>query len=90
MAQPRPTSPGRIGTPHVLLRMVLRLIVFALAAPFGSLGFATTFVSLLCLSALFCAVAGAMRHEAIFGPVLTNWDEAAVYAFVGHLLVGLS
>jgi hypothetical protein len=90
MAQPRPALLARIGTPYVLLRMALRLIVFALVAPFGSLGFATTLVSLLCLSAVFCAVAGAVRHEAIFGPVLTHWDEAAVYAFVGHLLVELS
>lgn len=90
MVQPRPTSLTRIGTPHVFLRVALRLVVFVLAAPFGPLGFATTFISLLCLSAVFCAVAGAMRHEAVFGPVLTHWDEAALYAFVGHLLVGLS
>lgn len=90
MTQPRPASLAPTATPHVLLRIALRLIVFILAAPFGSLGFATTLVSLFCLSALFCAVAGAMRHEAIFGPVLTHWDEAALYAFAGHLLVGLS
>jgi hypothetical protein len=26
-----------------------------------------------------------MRREAIFGPTLTHWDEAAVYAVAGHV-----
>lgn len=90
MAQNSPASLIRIGTPQVLLRVVFRLVIFVSAAPFGTQGFATTFVSLLGLSAVFCAVAGVMRHEAIFGPVLTHWDEAACYAFLGHLVVELS
>jgi hypothetical protein len=30
-----------------------------------------------------CAAVGAPRREAVFGPVLTHWDEAAVYGLVG-------
>jgi hypothetical protein len=42
------------------------------------------------LSAIFCAVAGAVRCEAIFDPVLTHWDEAAAYAVIGRLVSALS
>jgi hypothetical protein len=34
----------------------------------------------------FCAVLGAMRREAMLGPVLTHWDEAAAYAVIGCLV----
>jgi hypothetical protein len=37
------------------------------------------------MSAIFCAVAGAMRREEMLGPVLTHWDEAAAYAVLGHV-----
>ena len=43
------------------------------------------FAALLALSAVFCIVAGAMRREVIFGPALTHWDEAAVYAIFFHV-----
>jgi hypothetical protein len=42
------------------------------------------------LSAIFCAVVGAMRREAMFGPVLTHWDEAAAYAVIGLLVSALA
>jgi hypothetical protein len=32
---------------------------------------------------------GAMRREAMFGPVLTHWDEAAAYAVIGRLVSAL-
>jgi hypothetical protein len=32
---------------------------------------------------------GAMRREAMFGPVLTHWDEAAAYAVIGLLVSAL-
>jgi hypothetical protein len=37
----------------------------------------------LLLSAVCCAAVGAARREAVFAPVLTHWDEAAVYGLVG-------
>jgi hypothetical protein len=42
------------------------------------------------LSAIFCVIVGAMRREAMFGPVLTHWDEAAAYAVIGRLSSALS
>jgi hypothetical protein len=53
-------------------------------------GFGTVFAALLALSAIFCAVVGALRRESIFGPMLTHWDEAAACAVLGHLVVALS
>jgi hypothetical protein len=50
----------------------------------------TTFGAVLELSAVFCAVVGAMRREAMFGPMLTHWDEAATYAVIGRLVTALS
>ena len=52
----------------------------------GTRGFGATFATLLALSAIFCAVVGAMRREMMFGAVLTHWDEAAAYAIIGWLL----
>ena len=49
-----------------------------------------TLATLLLLFAFFCAVMGALRHERIWGPVLTHWDEAAVYALMGRLAFVLS
>jgi hypothetical protein len=31
-----------------------------------------------------------MRREAMFGPVLTHWDEAAAYAVIGRLASAFS
>jgi hypothetical protein len=42
------------------------------------------------MSAIFCAVAGAMRREEMFGRALTHWDEAAAYAVLGHLAAVLA
>jgi len=52
----------------------------------GGQGFGRTFAALLALSAVFCVVTGAMRREAIFGPTLTHWDEAVVYALADHVV----
>ena len=45
-----------------------------------------TSATLLALTAVFCANTAAMRREAIFGRALTHWDEAAIYAVVGHVV----
>jgi hypothetical protein len=42
-------------------------------------------VVLLLLSITFCFVWGALRREPVFGPSLTNWDEAAAYACLATL-----
>ena len=86
----RPTLLHQLSSSQVLLRFVFRLALLSTFAIFGTQGFKTTFVTLLALSAIFCAVLGAVRYEAIVGPVLTHWDEATAYAVIGRLVSALS
>jgi hypothetical protein len=85
MQELRPAIPHQLNSRQVLFRAAFRLVLLTCFATFGSQGFGKTFAALLTLSAVFCAVTGAMRREAIFGPTLTHWDEAAVYALAQHL-----
>jgi hypothetical protein len=80
----------RYNSRQVLFRFFFRLVLLGTFATFGTRGFAAAFAGLLALSAIFCAVTGAMRREAIFGPELTHWDEAVAYAVVGYLIAALS
>ena len=86
MRQPKPTFLHQLNSSQVLFRFVFRIVLLSALAILGTRGFGTTFASLLALSAIFCAVVGAMRREVMFGPVLTHWDEAAAYALIGWLL----
>ena len=86
MEDQRPTIPHQLSSSQVLWRFVLRLLLLNTYSTFGTQGFGTTLAALLTLSATFCAVVGAMRREAMFGPVLTHWDEAAAYAVIGRLV----
>ena len=86
MEEPRPTIPYQFSSSQVLFRFVFRLILLSIFATIGTQGYAAAFVALLALSAIFCTVVGAMRREAMFGPVLTHWDEAAAYAVIGRLV----
>ena len=87
MQQPHPRSPipHQFNSSQVLLRFVFRLTLLSAFATFGTRGFGSAFAALSVLSALFCAVVGVMRREAVFGPVLTNWDEAVAYLILGRL-----
>jgi len=83
MQELRHAIPPQLNSRQVLFRVVFRLVLLTTFATFGSQGFGKTFAALLALAAVFCIVMGAMRREATFGPALTHWDEAAVYA-VAH------
>lgn len=86
MQESRPATPPQPNSRQVLLRAAFRLVVVSAFATFGTQGFGQTFATLLALTAIFCAVVAAMRGEAIFGRVLTHWDEAATYAVLGRLV----
>lgn len=88
--KPSSTILHQLSSSHVLLRFVFRLALLSTFAIFGTQGFETTLVTLLALSAIFCAVLGAVRREAILSPVLTHWDEAVAYTIIGHLVSALS
>jgi hypothetical protein len=88
--EPRSPVPHQFSSPQVLVRFVFRLGLVSTFATLSPEGFGTVFAALLALSAIFCAVVGALRRESIFGPMLTHWDEAAACAVLGHLVVALS
>jgi len=90
MPQPRPTIAHAPDWRQVLFRFLFRLLLLIAFATFATRGFGTTFSALLAMSAIFCAVAGTIRREEMFGFVLTHWDEAAAYAVLGHVAAGLS
>lgn len=90
MQAPRPTIAHELDSRQVLFRFVFRLVLLSAFATFGTRGFGTAFSALLAMSAIFCAVAGAMRREGTFGPVLTHWDEAAAYAVLGNVVAILA
>jgi len=90
MRQPRLTITHALDSRQVLFRFLFRLLLLIAFATFATRGFGTTFSALLAMSAIFCAVAGAMRREQMLGPVLTHWDEAAAYAVLGHVAAVLA
>jgi hypothetical protein len=90
MQEPRPTIAHELDSRQVLFRFLFRLLLLIVFATFATRGFGTAFSALLAMSAIFCAVAGAMRREEMFSPVLTHWDEAAAYAVLGHLAAVLA
>jgi hypothetical protein len=90
MMKPRQTIPQQLNSSQVMFRFVCRLVLLSTFATFGTQGFKTGFAGLVALSGIFCAVTWAMRREAIFGPVLTHWDEAVAYAVIGRLVSAIA
>jgi hypothetical protein len=90
MDQPKSATPHQLNSSEVVFRFALRLALLSMFATFDAQGFAKTFAALLALSVIFCGVVGTMRREALFGPMLTHWDEAAAYAVIGRLVSVLS
>jgi hypothetical protein len=89
MRTPKPANPRQLGSSQVVVRFALRLALLSTFAV-GHGGHASTPVGFLLLSAVCCAALGAARREAVFGPVLTHWDEAAVYALTGGVAAALA
>jgi hypothetical protein len=86
MQESRPALPPEIDSRQALTRIVLRLVLLTAFASFGSQGFGNTLAALLTLSAIFCGIVALMRRESIFCRDLTHWDEAAIYAVLGHFV----
>jgi hypothetical protein len=85
MEQPKPAIPHLLNSSQVLFRFVFRLVLLTAFATLGSQGYGATFATLLVMSAIYCAVFGALRQEPMFAPVLTYCDEAAAYAALACL-----
>ena len=73
----------------MIVRFGLRMIILAIFATFGSIGFGRSLVALLWMSTILSAVIGAMRREPPFDIVLNHWDETVAYAALFSLVSSL-
>lgn len=87
--RPPENLPGSLKTIQVLVRFMLRMAILLAFALLGDTSFAQSMVALLCMSALLCAVAAAMRREPPFRAELNHWDEMAAYLALCSLVNGL-
>jgi len=80
----RQITSGRVAT-----RCGLRVAMVAALAYYSPHGFARTFVLLLAVCAGLAAIFATLRHEPVFGPTLTHWEESALYAVLCFLSAAL-
>jgi hypothetical protein len=85
MDKPQLATPHQFSSTQVLLRFALRLVAFSVFAAVGAAGFRVMFPTFMSLSAIYCAIAATFRGEAMFGRILTHWDEAAGYVVLACL-----
>jgi hypothetical protein len=62
------------------------MIILAVFASFGSIGFARSLAALLLMSTILSAIVATMRQALPLDPVLTHWDEAASYGALWCLI----
>jgi hypothetical protein len=84
--KPVPHPSLQLKSAQVLVRLGLRLIVMTAFAAFSSIGFMRIFAALLWMSAVLCALAGAIRREQPLAADLNHWDEMTVYCALWTLL----
>lgn len=83
-------NPPHEVSPHlVLARFGIRIIILTTFAALGGAGFGRSFAALSAMSSILCAVVASIRREAVFPRTLNHWDEAAAYAALYFLTVGL-
>ena len=61
--RPRSILTQKLDSRQVFFRFLFRLLLLIAFATFATRGFGTTLSTLLAMSAIFCAVAGAIRHR---------------------------
>jgi hypothetical protein len=68
------------------------MVILAIFAAFGSIGFGRSLAALLWMSIILSAVIGTIKREPPFDIVLNHWDEAvayaALFALLGHSVPG--
>ena len=75
-----PNLSQELRSNQVIIRFCLRMVVLAIFAAFGSIGFGRSLAALLWMAIILCAVIGTMRREQPFGAALNHWDETVAYA----------
>ena len=66
------------------------MIILAVFAAVGSIGFGRSLAALLGMSAILSAVVGIIRREPPFDMVLNHWDETVAYAALFSLVSSLT
>ena len=83
-------NPPQDPSPNlVLVRFGVRIIILTTFAALGGAGFGRSFAALSAMSSILCTVVATIRREAVFPHTLNHWDEAAAYAALYFLTVGL-
>jgi hypothetical protein len=62
------------------------MVILAIFAAFGSIGFGRSLAALLWMSIILSAVIGTMKREAPFDVALNHWDETVAYAALFSLV----
>ena len=70
---------------QVLMRFCMRIVILGLFALASRQGFGKTLEGLLAFATFYCMVAATLRREALLGPSLTHFDEAAAYTAIACL-----
>ncbi len=81
--------PREMRSVQVLIRFGFRLAIMLGFAAFASIGFCRSFVALLWMSAVLCAVVGAVKREPPFAAQLNHWDEMTAYVALCALGTGI-
>ena len=82
--------PSKSGSAQMLIRFCVRLLILALFALFGSVGFGRSLAALLWMSTILCALVAVVRREPPLDAVLNHWDEMVAYAALCMLVSGLN
>jgi hypothetical protein len=78
--QARSNAAGR-----AVLRFCVRLALLAALAALAHVGFRNAIPGLLVAAGIFCAVWAMFNREPLFAPILTHWDEAALFIVLGKI-----
>jgi hypothetical protein len=70
---------------RAVLRFCVRLALLASFAAIAHVGFRAAFPAFLVTGRIFCALWAAIHREKLFAPILTHWDEAALFVMLGKL-----
>ena len=73
------------GSSRAALRFFVRLAILAALAATAHAGFRSALPGLLVAAGIFCALWAAILRERPFAPVLTHWDEAALFVMLGKM-----
>ena len=90
LTRPEASRAALAASTMVMARFFGRLLVIVLFAAVNQNRFSRTFVSLLGMIGMICAVWALKQRENPFERHLTHWDECAAYALLASLTHALA